>query len=518
MKPKARTFRIEWDLHAWVGAVASLGLFVIFFFGVFALFRAELAVWQLPETERVTTRCNASWERRFEVLERHVDVPMGARFRITGAPDSCRFAGWVYDPTRDVEREVVLDVRRGQALSEHSALADELYLMHFAYRVPNGLLYSGIFALALFCLVLSGLVIHVANLRRQWWQFRPKLPWRFSASDAHKVLGVFGTPFLLVFAWSGVIFGLGEHVAGAMASAAYGGDAKRVMSLYYGPEYEGEVTGPGSARLPFDVLIDKARIATGASTRVECVDGDAFGTNASAVKVTFERAGLDAERSIVLDAATGSVLATAAEETSPSSKLNHVLYDLHFGNFGGVWLRVAYALLGLASALVIVTGNVIWLERRDAARHHVGNRLLERATVGICCGANVASAAYFVANRVLADGMANRASVEFRLFLLAWALGVVCSFVPVRGPRWIGARLAFAAGVLYVLAAGFELLGPAWEAVLAVQGGEALLLSVAVVVAMSAASFALSWFMREPRDAMNTAQRRAPETRDVANV
>ncbi|MFY0579886.1 PepSY domain-containing protein [Cystobacter fuscus] len=52
MKLAPRTFRIQWDLHAWAGVIASLFLFVIFFCGVFSLFREDIEVWQEPAFQR----------------------------------------------------------------------------------------------------------------------------------------------------------------------------------------------------------------------------------------------------------------------------------------------------------------------------------------------------------------------------------------------------------------------------------------------------------------------------------
>jgi uncharacterized iron-regulated membrane protein len=85
VKPSARTFRIQWDVHAWLGVVASLGLFVIFYFGTFTLFRAELSVWQAPELGAPHSDCRQSWEARFEAIARHVEFPVGARFLLAPA-------------------------------------------------------------------------------------------------------------------------------------------------------------------------------------------------------------------------------------------------------------------------------------------------------------------------------------------------------------------------------------------------------------------------------------------------
>ena len=90
MKPSARTFRIQWDLHAWLGALVSLGLFVIFYFGTFTLFREELTVWQAPPAARAEPACSSSWEARFHELDKHLDFPKGARFLVSPSAASGR--------------------------------------------------------------------------------------------------------------------------------------------------------------------------------------------------------------------------------------------------------------------------------------------------------------------------------------------------------------------------------------------------------------------------------------------
>jgi hypothetical protein len=288
VKPSARTFRIQWDVHAWVGVVLSFGLFIIFYFGTFTLFRAELSVWQSPQFDAPRSACSESWESRFEAVARHIEFPTGARFLLAPAPNACRVRGWVYDAARGSDADVVVDMRTSERLSEQSRLASELYDMHFFYRVPHGLELSGVLALGLFVLLVTGFVIHIKNLWRQRWQFRPTLRWRFAASDAHKILGVFGAPLAITFAWSGCILGLAPLLIPAMAGAVYDGNEAKVSSLYYGPELEREADEPYAARqarLPFDVLVEKARLASPGPHAVEVVEGDELGTKAAYVRV-----------------------------------------------------------------------------------------------------------------------------------------------------------------------------------------------------------------------------------------
>jgi uncharacterized iron-regulated membrane protein len=499
MKPSGRTFRIQWDLHAWLGAVVSLGLFVIFFFGTFTLFREELTVWQSPPGPDARSTCSSSWEARFDELDEHLRFPKGARFMISAAPDACRVRGWFYDPAANREDVAIVDLRNGREHASHSRLADELYDMHFAYRLPHGLELSGVLAISLFCLVVTGFVIHVSNLWRQWWQFRPTLRWRFSASDAHKVLGVFGTPFVLVFAWSGAVYGLAAPLMAFMGEAVYAGDQAKAGGLYYGPEIEREGRPVDGDRLSLDVLVERASSASPGPYEVEQVKGELLGTEAGFVRVTFARQGLDAERVVVLDAGTGRVIATEVDETSPFSRFNRILFDLHFANYGGFGLRGAYALLSLFVCAVIVTGNIVWLERRDPARAHPGNRLLEGATVGMACGANIGTAAYFLANRVLPDGSPERATLEFQIFLGVWGACFVASSMLGANSRWLGRWSSALAGCVYAQIALTDLARSDWSAALSEGEQRAVLLSDGLLTVLAIVSFGAAWFLRVRR-------------------
>ena len=48
----------------------------------------------------------------------------------------------------------------------------------------------------------------------------------------------------------------------------------------------------------------------------------------------------------------------------PGDGLIDFLVDAHFGRFGGVWGRSTWVVLGLAPALLFVTGFMVWLRRR----------------------------------------------------------------------------------------------------------------------------------------------------------
>jgi uncharacterized iron-regulated membrane protein len=41
-----------------------------------------------------------------------------------------------------------------------------------------------------------------------------------------------------------------------------------------------------------------------------------------------------------------------------------ILKQLHFGQFGGIWIKIIYALGGFTPAILSITGFVLWWKRR----------------------------------------------------------------------------------------------------------------------------------------------------------
>lgn len=70
-------------------------------------------------------------------------------------------------------------------------------------------------------------------------------------------------------------------------------------------------------------------------------------------------------------------------------------FALHFGNFGGNFVRSLYFLLGISGAFVFFSGNLLWVEsRRKRLRKHMTTvsqtrsaYIMAALTVGVCLGA-----------------------------------------------------------------------------------------------------------------------------------
>src|SRR5690606_24848654 len=70
-------------------------------------------------------------------------------------------------------------------------------------------------------------------------------------------------------------------------------------------------------------------------------------------------------------------------------------YSLHFGNFGGIPVKVAYFILGAALTAICATGTYIWLGKRRRRGHH--EPALYAAWNAVICGVPLALVVTFAA-------------------------------------------------------------------------------------------------------------------------
>jgi uncharacterized iron-regulated membrane protein len=67
---------------------------------------------------------------------------------------------------------------------------------------------------------------------------------------------------------------------------------------------------------------------------------------------------------VYVDPYRGAVLRTDRAVEGPlGQQLLHALYPLHIGSFGGIAVKMLYALLGLVPAVLTATGVIIWYPR-----------------------------------------------------------------------------------------------------------------------------------------------------------
>lgn len=453
VKLSKHAFTAIWDVHAWVGVWAGLVLHVVCFTGAFCVFRDELGTWQDPELHVSHGEMRPIGQLVRPVLDRG-DV---GRARIdVYLPDEERSTVDVrYVPTSGGTRQMVhVHPGTGRVIPDRSQLASILFHVHFLRHdrwFPQGIYVAGVFGVAMALGLVTGVVIHFRKILRELHQFRghkrPGIAW----ADAHKVLAVFGLPFQTMAAFTGAMICFGPLLLKLFAGPVFHGDAKAAERTLYGDLSGLAVSGQRVASIDLDQLVAKATdTLPGLSPTVLRFAnyGDAEGS----VAVYGKREGSPLGTSMVrLRLRDGAIVGTETPRANgPAQNIEQWVRGLHFAKYGGWTVRIFHALSGLAACLTILTGNWVWLLRRESRRPRASNRILSRLTVAVGGGLCLATAVLFWANRCIPMHVPLHMLGESVAFFGTWALSLLaCLFVPSARKSWTA--LLVVSGALFAL-------------------------------------------------------------------
>ena len=446
-KKKNRAHWILWDVHAWSGVITGLVLYVIFFTGAFVLFRSELRAWSLgpqpPAVERsveetaaplLAARTDIAW--LFELGGGGATV-VGGQMRGKGQ-----------------RTHFTIDGRTGEVVPEQTAVERILWHLHFLYQLPFGFYLTGFFGMALVLAMVTGTVIHWRSIPTQAMRFRPSKAAKVVWTDAHKVLGTLGLPFLVIFGVTGTVICLGPLLLKAHTEGTFGGDHDAAEELLGFVHADVEPAGEKGPRLAYDELIAKAKAAV-PGLQPEWIRFQHAGDANEVINVYASHVDGDplGHATVLLRAADGEVLAANAPATrGPGAKTTAALYALHFVTYGGTAIRLIHALLALGGCAIILSGFAVWLARREAAQSSVLNRSLLSLVIGTGAGLPLGTAALFAVSRILPLDLPGRVGWENAAIFGTWLAATLYAFTPL--PRWRVLRyLLLGAGALYGVAA-----------------------------------------------------------------
>jgi len=204
-----------------------------------------------------------------------------------------------------------------------------------------------------------------------------------------------------------------------------------------------EASGTLAAVAPLPVLIGEAEKVWGMSPSFVAIShpGDAA---AIATLYPLRDALGNNPKPLRLNAVTGAPLDVALSDLDASRATEGVMIQLHAGWFAGPVLRWLYFLSGVGGTVMIASGLVLWTVKRraklpDPARPHFGFRLVERLNIGVTAGSCAGIAVYFLANRLLPLGLANRADWEINSLFIAWGGLFVWTLARPAKRAWIEA-------------------------------------------------------------------------------
>lgn len=454
--------------HSLVGLTLAAFLYIVTLSGVVVVFNQELQRWEQPGMPEPQSIAPGAVQRAAEQMiaadgagttHFYVQLPTDALPRVVLTTDfGASFA--------DSDGRIVA--------SEAHPWTQFLLDLHYYLHLPGtaGLTVVGMLGVVMLGLAVSGVLAH-PRIFRDAFRLRLGGNPQLRQVDLHNRLGVWTLPFHVAIALTGAVLGLASIIAAGWAELEHDGDVEAVFGTVFGSE-------PESDRKPAP-LADIAAALEHMETRYpELVPTYVImhepATRGQHLQILAEHP----KRLIFGDYynfdADGELLGNAGlSDGTAGQQLAASNYRLHFGSFGGLPVKLAYAAFGVMLAYMIVTGMNVYLTRR-----RVGGRpapRLEAAWTATAWGVPAALALTLSTSAVTGSGAAALAGL-FWSALAAFVLLAVTT----------GTSQARVSLLLRLLTAAGLLLG---AAVHAARHGDAFHSPAAHAVTLVAAALAL---------------------------
>ena len=262
-------------------------------------------------------------------------------------------------PTDDF-RSVAVDARTAQVLAQPRF--DEGF-MHVMFRLHvdlfaglPGKLFLGFMGLLLLVAIVTGVVLYAPFMRKlAFGEVRRDRSTRVKWLDLHNLLGI------VTLVWAFVVGGTGMINTWADLLIKYWQYDQ--LSLLLKP-YEGQPIVPVAERGPLQQALEAAQAqAPGTKLSFIAFPGTAF---SSPHHNTFFLRGNEPLTSrllkpVLVDARTAQV--TAAPQLPWYLTALLVSQPLHFGDYGGMPMKILWALLDIATIVVLGSGLYLWLRK-----------------------------------------------------------------------------------------------------------------------------------------------------------
>jgi len=414
------------DAHSWLGLIISGLLFIIFFAGSISLFRDEINQWtfqphyEIAQGEKLAiseVMEKAISGRKFDAKEHltlispsehlpyytvYVDVEHG--------PGEEDYVGFFMDPVSGKEIAPPSDY----------FLSSFIYQLHVNLNIPNGKYIIGFVTLFFFFAVISGVFIHARKIFINFFKYRTKQQKRSQLLDMHNVVGVMSLPFTVMYAISGLIFNLVIIYQIAFAVVLYKGDQQALLDDAGYQTVEPKWVDKAWQTPNIDYLYaqtEKYKAVPRMIRMYNYGDENAVMHMYGQIKNDFAQ-----QYEVAYNLKDNSTF-LVKDSVDPNTLVQglYVISRLHFGDYAGVDLRIIYFILSIAVCGLIITGNMLWLEKRARQRDQPEKTLkfVTNFTLLTTGGVVLATSVAFLAERLLPITLPAREDYMVYSFILS---------------------------------------------------------------------------------------------------
>ncbi|MWV26384.1 PepSY-associated TM helix domain-containing protein [Aurantiacibacter rhizosphaerae] len=368
--------------HAALGLIGGALLYLVCLTGTVLVLYEEWQRFEQPDAPEMSEISPAAVQRAVE--------------SVLAAEDEPTTHLYVHMPTAELPRTTIttdtqavhIDAGGSAVLPEENAWSEFLYALHYTLNLPMivGITIVGLLGAMMLALAITG-VIALPRIFRDAFRLRSRKTGGIAMADWHNRLSVWTLPFTLAIGLTGAAIGLAIASAYGVAMASYDGDTDALFASLFGDEPE--MASATSTAVPDVAGVLNYMSDTYPEVEVTYAILHDPGTTGQHVQIVGEHS-----RRLIFGeyynfTADGAIVGTAGlSDGSPGQQAAASTYNLHFGNYGGLIVKIAYIAFGLAMTVVCATGTFIWLGKRR--RRGIQEPRLRAAWHGVVWGAPAA--------------------------------------------------------------------------------------------------------------------------------
>jgi uncharacterized iron-regulated membrane protein len=352
--------KLLWQLHSWMGLLAGIGLLVIGLTGSLLVFPGELDAVTAPKLFLAQPALSTSTRLPLDILFADVERAL---------PDY-EISSWL--PASEpgaVDRVFVVKHHHYERLlvtvnpytgailcsplDARRTATGRIMELHYTFFAGGiGTFLAGLFAVLLCLLGVSGFWIY-----QDFWSNFIRLRWRASRqiflSDLHKTVGISTVVFQLILGFTGAYWNIPAALRQFRSPNAH---PPELTARHW------------SRNISLDALVDRAShdlpgfqatfigfpAVSGADLQVIGHAGSAFRS--------------DYDCTAVFDAQSGALKSIKdIRKAGLGDQIIDTFRPLHYGTFGGLFIKIIWCAGGLTPGLLAVTGYLMWRRRQPGA-------------------------------------------------------------------------------------------------------------------------------------------------------
>ena len=344
--------------HSWLGLLSGALMYLICLSGSLLVFSSEIEQWEQPDAPTVSPS-----DFNLIAAETTFNEVLGNGAVLT--PHM-----YLVTPTSGSPRARIASEKESWFLYPNGQLGQKervfwssmLRDLHYFLHLPEswGMVLVSSLGAILVGLIITGLFAHPSILRDAF-ALRLNKSLQLKETDIHNRLSVWAAPFHLTIAVTGAFFGLALPTLAIIAEAEFAGDQQAVIEAVYGTDPEVELNqGPIAVNA---ILQQMPALANNGETFLLTVHEAESAARFVGVSVQHKDSMIYSEN--YLFTTEGAFIRTDGwKDGSVGKKVLYSIYRLHFGNFSGYWVKVAYFILGMSLTIVAASGVNVWLAKR----------------------------------------------------------------------------------------------------------------------------------------------------------